>query len=520
MGCGASTPVVSTPPVSSSNNKREITSVVIKSEDLVTSRGDNPQDYYEFGQKVGEGSFGIVRLLRHKATGVERAMKIVAKSNNSTTAIRDEIAILAKLDHPHLVRLIEYFEDDYNFYLVFEHYRGGELFDRIKNYRQYGEAYASNIIKQVLLALNYCHERGIIHRDLKPENLILETANDDSPVRIIDFGTASLFDTKQGSKKKLTKVVGTPYYIAPEVIKQEYDEKCDLWSVGVILFILLSGKPPFFGDDNARIMASVRHGKYSFRDPIWAEISDDAKNLIRSLLTYDPSKRPSASEALKHSWFEKSTKSNTGGSGERQAVEQLKAFSQAFVLQRAIMAYVSAQFTSREERESMTVVFKALDTNGDGKLSRAELQAGFERHFGKMTVAEIDQIFDAADIDKSGEIDYSEFLAATMNRNLICNAEKLKATFKDFDRDGSGKISADELAMVFRGKENAVDALEIWKRALVDGDENSDGEMDASEFAKLMLDVLRKSDSIESGNSTQHDEGGEKNLNRQQPQVV
>eukprot|EP00388_Colpodella_angusta_P024410 GDKJ01063917.1.p1 GENE.GDKJ01063917.1~~GDKJ01063917.1.p1 ORF type:complete len:1157 (+),score=269.35 GDKJ01063917.1:1-3471(+) len=502
MGCGASAPVAQSagpshkaPAPAGSAAKTSNAVLVVKNEDLIISRGSDPQNDYEFGEKVGEGTFGVVRLLKHKATKTLRAMKIVNKSSTNKDAIQEEIKILAKIDHPNLVRLIEYYEDQFNYFLVFEHYSGGELFDRIKEKGTHSENYAATIIKQVLQALQYLHENKIVHRDLKPENIILESKQPDAPIRVIDFGTASM-------AAKHSTVVGTPYYIAPEVIKQNYDSKCDIWSVGVILYILLSGRPPFFGDSERKILAAVQVGKYSFRDPVWSTVSEDAKGLIRKLLTYDPAKRPSAAEALTHPWFEKASKNVVSADDAKNALSQVKNFGTNFLLQRAIMSYVSAQLTSAEEKAAMTEVFKALDTNGNGKLSRQELQAGFERHFGKMTSAEMDRIFDAGDIDKSGEIDYSEFLTMTMNKNSLCNAEKLKTTFKTFDIDGSGKISADELAAIFHGENPPPESVDNWKKILADVSGNNT-EMDAATFAKLMLEILDQNEK-----TVTYDEGG------------
>ena len=183
--------------------------------------------------------------------------------------------------------------------LVFRLCTGGELFERIASEEYFSERDAANITKQVLSAINYCHSRNIVHRDLKPENLLLDTGGENPRVTIIDFGTSGVFDPE----KRMSQKFGTPYYIAPEVLKRNYDQKCDLWSCGVILYILLCGYPPFNGANDKQIVASVLKGEFSLDEIEWNPISDGAKDLVKRLLTYDPAERISALDALNHSWI-------------------------------------------------------------------------------------------------------------------------------------------------------------------------------------------------------------------------
>lgn len=191
---------------------------------------------------------------------------------------------------------------------------GGELFDKISEEQYFSERDAANIVKQVLSAINYCHQMKIVHRDLKPENLLLDKGAEPK-VTIIDFGTSAMFDPQ----KKMSQKFGTPYYIAPEVLKKNYDEKCDLWSIGVIMYILLCGYPPFNGANDKQIIEAVLKGKFTLEgknttiyksiEPEWDDVSDDAKDLVRKLLTYDPAKRISAQDALQHPWIKSFTQS-------------------------------------------------------------------------------------------------------------------------------------------------------------------------------------------------------------------
>eukprot|EP00826_Nyctotherus_ovalis_P041018 TRINITY_DN4086_c0_g3_i1.p1 TRINITY_DN4086_c0_g3~~TRINITY_DN4086_c0_g3_i1.p1 ORF type:complete len:268 (+),score=76.80 TRINITY_DN4086_c0_g3_i1:468-1271(+) len=227
-----------------------------------------------------------------------------------------EIKVLQQIDHPSIIKVYEFASDDNYYYLVSEYssltprfIEGGELFDEIIKRKYMCEEDAAYIIRQLLWAITYCHSRGIVHRDLKPENTLIDSVTESGKlnVKIIDFGAALLMRPEA----KLSETLGTPYYIAPEVLNGSYNEKCDVWSIGVILFILLSGCAPFNGKTDEEIMNNVRKGEYSFKSNlhptlgrIWAHISDSAKDLIKKMLAYNPESRISAMNAFKHEWLE------------------------------------------------------------------------------------------------------------------------------------------------------------------------------------------------------------------------
>jgi calcium-dependent protein kinase len=215
--------------------------------------------------------------------------------------LKNEIEILQDMDHPNIVKMYEYLEDEKRIYIVTEICKGGELFDEILNRAKFDEHDAAIVMKQLLSAINYCHKKSIVHRDLKPENMLLEQDRDLEKIKIVDFGTSLVFDQDRQMEEKL----GTAYYIAPEVIKKQYNEKCDLWSCGVIMYILLSGEPPFNDPraDNDAIMKKVEIGKYDIDHGVWRQISDQAKDLIKKLLTYNSADRISAEDALNHPWI-------------------------------------------------------------------------------------------------------------------------------------------------------------------------------------------------------------------------
>lgn len=210
------------------------------------------------------GSFGKVSLVTHKRTGILRAMKSVRKSHvlkDKGTSLFNELGILKRLDHPNIMKLFELYQDEKHYYLVSEFCAGGELADRLRRAGHFSETSAANYMKQILSAVSYLHGKRVVHRDLKPENMLLDSNRDDAHIKIIDFGAAGPF--KHGEKMKLC--VGTPHYIAPEVLNRSYDEKCDVWSCGVIMYVLLCGYQPFTGISRRVIVDRIKSGTYYFR---------------------------------------------------------------------------------------------------------------------------------------------------------------------------------------------------------------------------------------------------------------
>lgn len=223
---------------------------VINKSDFITQNEGKFRDNYQIGQMLGQGAFGEVRKCIHRKTKVIRAVKLIRKdamTAEEEQSFKDEIAILSKLDHPNILKLYEVFTDDKRYYLVTELCKGGELFDEILNKGYFSEKEAALIIQQILQAVSYCHNLKIVHRDLKPENVLIDKEQGNC-IKIIDFGTSI-----KHNDQVLTNTHGTSYYIAPEVLLKKYNEKCDVWSIGVILYILLSGKPPFDGNTDNEI---------------------------------------------------------------------------------------------------------------------------------------------------------------------------------------------------------------------------------------------------------------------------
>lgn len=387
-------------------------------------------------KKKSTGAFGEVRKGIHRMTGLKRAIKIIRKdelSENEKSRLISEVEILKTIDHPNIIKIFEFYEDEDNFYIVTELCTGGELFDRISFEARLLESEAADIMKQIFSAVFYCHKNKIVHRDLKPENILYLTSDTSSPLKIIDFGTSKTFTPNEIMHQKF----GTPYYIAPEVLKKHYDEKCDIWSCGVILYVMLSGKPPFPGSNEKEIMNKVEVGIFDMDIPEFYDISEEAKAFILQLMSYDASKRPTAEEALNSLWIKEMTtnkeKMNTGLA--KQTLLNLRKFRVQHKLQHAIWVFIVQNVANNEEKNKLLEIFKALDKDNDGLLTKDDIVKGFEQIFKvENTVEMVEKIMDRVDCNNNGSIDYNEFMLATMSRKKILTKKILEKAFKMLDK--------------------------------------------------------------------------------------
>lgn len=474
----------------------------MKANHFVTHKvGDSLEDSYIVGDMIGEGAFGEVFCCRHRSTNSERAAKALPKSTFSerdNEQVRNEFSIVKNLDHPNIMKQYNMYESEDKFYIVTDIYKGGEMFDELEKIGRLTEADAASLMNQLLSCVNYCHQQNIVHRDLKPENILLSEHTgrdvDWSDIKVIDFGLAQQLNPEEDDGP-LTEMVGTPYYCAPQVLEGEYGLKCDIWSCGVIAYLALSGFCPFEGESMGDIMNLVLLGDFGFEDPVWDTVSDEAKDFVKSLLTYEEEKRPSAADALQHSWLVKTRKESSisyskHGSAGRDCIANTLSGMQNFDtcghLKQATYALLSSQLLMREEREEIDKVFRVMDTDCSGTLTKDEVQTAFQEFFNKnLAGPEIDALFDKVNFSGSGEIEYSEFVCAALMEKDLLDEDRLLAAFNEFDLDGSGSISVDELKQVFSGfaavDGDAIDAI------IEQVDMNNDGEIDFNDFQTMML---------------------------------
>lgn len=303
-------------------------------------------------------------------------------------------------------------------------------------------------MRELLSAVVYCHGRGVIHRNIKPESLLLDSSDKNPALKVANFGMSAIVDP---DLKALLKIED-PVYIAPEVLLKNYTEKCDVWSCGVLLYILLSGTSPFTGASREELCHNIQRGIYSISGPRWEAVSKSAKDLVKSMLTRDPARRCSALEALNHEWVRGSCRDELNSTETKHLLEKLKCFGTESKLQQMALSYIVSQLVTNKEKKPLQSLFLALDKNEDGRLDREELAQGYKKVFGAkyITEKEVDSIMQSVDITRDGYIDFTEFLMATINKKSILSVDRLIAAFNRFDVDGSGVITADTIESIYR----------------------------------------------------------------------
>jgi len=423
---------------------------------------------------VGQGGSGIVRIGKHRSTQALRAVKIIsphALERGGVKALQHEVGIMRMLDHPHIIKLYEVFHDR-SVYLVMELCTGGELFDRIVSEAETGfsEFKAASYMKQILSAICYLHTHQIVHRDLKPENFMLQDPSPDALIKVIDFGIAA--QLKEG--KWLSARAGTTSYVAPEVLTASYGHKVDIWSCGVVCYILLSGSPPFYGSDK-EVMSKIKIARYTFSDDPWNDISEDAKGFIRSMLNLLADDRPEASELLQHTWIQNQTETQKRPLDPTLA-KNFHHFNAARKLKRLALTMIASQMEQADTAE-LHKQFMALDTNGDGVLSKEELERGFP---------EMPNLMECIDTDGSGELDWTEFMAAALDHQQYQKRDVLFGAFHVFDLDGDGTITKAELKTVLEVGSGAGISDAMIDDLIKEADEDGDGSISFEEFKKMM----------------------------------
>jgi calcium-dependent protein kinase len=443
-------------------------------------------DTYQFIGVLGSGSFAEVRKAIHVPSQSVRAVKSIPVTYASEDAIdrlMKEVSILKLLDHPHIIRIFEVFRNKDKLFIVTELCTGGELFDRIKELKRFTENMAAKYMAEIVSAVMHCHERGVVHRDLKPENLLFESIRHDARLKLIDFGTSHVMV----NDRKMTRLTGSHYYIAPEVIGGSYDEKCDVWSLGVILYIMLVGMPPFNGRTEAEILSRVQSAPVSFTHGNWTGVSEEVKALILKMLKKDPTTRLSISEVFSDPWLQARSSSRVQDRElASSALSRLDSFRTESRLQKAVFSYIVSQMLGSEEFEKLSQAFKAIDLNGDGLLSTDELRiAAYKCGID----IDVEEIIRHVDSDRNGFVNYSEFLTATVNRKQAFSRERVQEVFNIFDVNKDGKISLEELkeALGGEGKNDS-----YFRKIIMEADTNGDGEIDLDEFIDLMSQCLNE----------------------------
>ena len=481
--------------------------VTLDSKVFVAKGSNDPNQIYIRKKILGRGSFGTVYLVKHKDLSRYFAMKVIKKSSSQNkdeeNDLMNEIEILRKLDHPNILKITDFYSLEKEYNIITEYCQEGELFDEIKAHAPFTEVLAAWYMNQILSAVCYCHTMNVLHRDLKPENILIvkRQKNGFHPIKIIDFGTAKVFK-KEKSEHLL---IGSAYYIAPEVLSRNYTELCDCWSCGVIMYILLTGRPPFNGSSEEEIMGKIKEGSFDMTKYPWGVISEDAKDLIHGLLQVNPKKRLTAKQALHHKWFQNEkikasqTCYNIKNRQLNKLIENLTNYRSDNILRCAVIALLVHNSIQLNQAHDGVKLFNIIDKNGDGKITREELFNGLQPYKKDLSDEElreqVNTIFTNIDTDHNNYIEYEEFVRAAIDKEDFLNLNFIQFSFNYFDKDGNGEITFEEVANKFCQSDknkNSHKAQEQLKKAFSEIDINGDGKLSFEEFGQMMKNIIKQ----------------------------
>ena len=425
---------------------------------------------YKILNLIGKVAYGkVYRVLNLKTGEIRACMHLSELSKENLEKFQSEINFLIKADHPNIIRLYEIFESQSSLYLIMEECIGGNAFDRIleniQSKRMYIEVEAANIFQQIMSAIEYCHNHGIVHKILLPENLLyLNSGSEkDNSIKVIDFGFSPAIPIDKKIKSRIT----FEYYVSPEIIKGIYTEKCDIWSEGIILYIFLSGIPPFNGLHNEAIFNQISQMKFSFPEEQWGNISEDEKDLIRHIIAPE-NERYNAKQVLDHPWFNNIRNINIANLDFNPIF--LKEYAKSSLIKKISLLFIASRIDENEIKD-LKQIFEAFDKNKDGQISYQELKWGLY------------EIFENIDLDKNGKINYTEFLAATLQKKSYFKKEILYEAFCLFDKDRKGSINKDKLMQVLKLEKNQEEEAENY---ITIADKDGDGVINFKEFLEIM----------------------------------
>ena len=469
--------------------------LILNNDVIISNMGGKIDDVYKIIKLLGEGSYGKVWLVQHEILGKEFALKIIKRKRNIDNKIENEINILTKLDHPFILKIIEFHSTNTEYHIITDYCPNGDLHDEINSRKRFSEREASFIIYQILLAIRYCHSMGIVHRDLKPENIMIDKKETSGLLRVklIDFGVAKIFNRSVSNRT----FAGSNIYMAPEVLKADYNELCDLWSIGIILYILLIGVPPFHGKDNNEIYRAIKEGKYDTLNSVYISLSENAKDLISKLLKYNPNERITAKEALKHPWFSTDDIRNINYLEPeviRGLLTNLEKYKSENIIKCSVLAYLVHINSNIKEYIEASKLFNSLDLDHDGNLDKNELKNGYLKYFNlteAQALNKVNYIFQHIDTDKNDLLSSEEFIRGCINPDIFYSPNYLKVAFDYFDKKRIGKVSIIEVEENFFKNSNmslkSKEKLEIMFNRI---DTNKDGFISFDEFCYVIKGVI------------------------------
>ena len=423
----------------------------------------------------------------------------VAAKINEKKFLSDVINIKKSLDHPIIEKLFEYYKSNKSnekiYCFIKELCKEGDLFDEIKNKGPLNEQYTSFVIYQIILAVYYCHINNIMVRYIPIENIVItEKINGYPIVKISSFGHSTKY--KKDEFKKA--IVGASYYIAPEVLKHKYNEKCDIHSCGVIMYILLSGRPPFGGKNDNEILDNIVKGHIDFKSSPFDKISKNGLDLLNKLLEYDYVKRISAKEALNHPWFKEQKSRELFNEIKdkiivKNILDNIKKYKKGSIIQQIALAYLVHNFPQIKDVVNSCKIFNQINFNQDGKIVKEELFIFLKKFDNEENIEElVIKIFKNLDINNKGFITYKEFIMASVNKKEFLNENNLKFSFSFFDIDKDGDITIDDLKNIFKevNIDKDINLEEELKSLISEVDNNNNGKISFEKFSEEMKKLI------------------------------
>ena len=504
----------------------------IRVSSIIRKNSGNPSNDYITMKNMGKGAYGTVMKVMHKKTGTIRAMKIIPKDNLrpgfTEEEIQREIDILKNLDHPGVIKIYEFYNDDDYYYLINEFCSDGDLSEKLIEAKYFDECIVKVLMFQIFSAVLYLHSKNVIHGDLKLENVMIDSVYPTTPVsrrlsfissmkkdletikrtktdsnqkrkfdrmknfdlKLIDFGCSKIFTRY---RRQFEDTIGTLIYCSPEVLKNLYDEKCDVWSCGVIMYILLSGELPFFGETEEIITKNILEGKYTFASDKFESVSKEAKDLISKCLEYNKHKRINVKEALDHPFFKTDLDRHNifqEDLDSKNVLNRLSKFSTHSKFYQAVLAFLAHNYADKTQIDRIKKIFLAIDLNFDGKISKEELLYAYQTNGIKVSKEQLNEIIRSIDSDNNGFLEYEEFIRAAIPKENLFTEVNLRTAFDLFDLDKNGTISPSEVKEVL-GMDANVDEkvlIELLKEIQNTGDD----EITFEQFKKIMTSFGEK----------------------------